>query len=130
MCHVFAHIFLLGKLYSNENEKTGALCINMDKFYSVGSEEAVVEEYSQTVCYLYKCYLKCKTLLYIVWGYSCMIKGKNGTIINSHCFLVNKGEEWEWGDTYKGSTFYLGWKCIDIWNFLFYYVSLYFEVFL
>lgn len=49
-----------GKLHSNENEKTRAVCINMDKFYSVGSEEAVVEEYSPTVYYLYKCYLKCQ----------------------------------------------------------------------
>lgn len=30
-----------GKLHSNENEKTRAVCINMDKFYNVESEEAV-----------------------------------------------------------------------------------------
>lgn len=40
------HIFVFGKLYSNENENTRATCINVYKFYSVQSEEAVAEEYS------------------------------------------------------------------------------------
>lgn len=60
-----------------------------------------------------------------------MIKGKDGTVTDCHCFLVDKGEDCDWGEIYNECfTFYLGWRCIDVWDFLFYYVSLYFEVFL